>query len=150
MAEATEPESLHTAAEQGLSDVVTELIRQGANVHTKDATGATPLHYAAEHGHLDTIRALILEGADVNERSGNSRGRFYAGGTPLHYAAINGKTEACRILLDSGATVNAKTSSCLTPLTLADHFLNLKKRRTDHWKTAQLLKHRGGIKSLDV
>ncbi|KAH7310569.1 Glycerophosphoryl diester phosphodiesterase family-domain-containing protein [Stachybotrys elegans] len=57
---------LHVAAEQGLSELVKDIVACGVDVNAQDKTRSwTPLTIASVHGHLDTVKALILAGADT-------------------------------------------------------------------------------------
>jgi ankyrin repeat protein len=78
--------SLHTAAVNAASDVLSTLLASGASVNIVDANGCSPMHLAAEMGtpaHQEAIRALAAMGADVNATSSSKR-------TPLHFAATGG------------------------------------------------------------
>jgi ankyrin repeat protein len=48
---------------------VEQLLKDGANVNTKDSRGTTPLMYAAAVGSPEMMRPLIAAGADVNARN---------------------------------------------------------------------------------
>ena len=48
---------------------VDQLLKDGANVNTKDSRGTTPLMYAAAVGSPEIMRQLIAAGADVNARN---------------------------------------------------------------------------------
>jgi hypothetical protein len=45
---------------------VERLLREGADIHARDAEGRTALHHAARMGHLDIVKALVLSGSDVD------------------------------------------------------------------------------------
>ena len=103
---------LHAAIEQNRLDIVIYLLKNGANVNSKDARGGEPIHIAAMQNRIDAIKFLIRKGANVNARND------YAD-TPLHYAAFNNSTGAIRLLLDRKAKVNQKNRSGATPLHVA-------------------------------
>ncbi len=88
------------------ADIVQFLLDAGANVHGRDALGATPLHYV---GSAEFARVLIRHGAEVEARD-------QSGQTPLHYAAHRGDLEVIRVLLQSGAKINAQDKDGDTPL----------------------------------
>jgi ankyrin repeat protein len=47
---------------------VSELIKQGANVHARDENGLQPLHHAAQHNNPDVANTLILAGRGKREK----------------------------------------------------------------------------------
>jgi ankyrin repeat protein len=100
--------ALHWAAENGLTDVATLLIEQGADVDETDHFGNTALHLALAYPDL---MALLLEnGANVNARNA-------MGNTPLHLAVKD--RGAVETLLAAGADVNARNGLGKTPLNYA-------------------------------
>ena len=77
---------LFIAAQDGLTPVVIELIKAGADVNVPRSDGVTPLYSAARKGHEACVALLIQAGADVNAKA-TKEGR-----TPL-FAAIQFKHE---------------------------------------------------------
>lgn len=59
---------LHYASWQSHVDVITELLKFGANLNTQDKRGKTPLYFAAEWGHHEACEVLISAGANLNSR----------------------------------------------------------------------------------
>ncbi len=47
------------------TDIVSVLLKKGANLHLKNTHGATALMAAAFEGHVQAVRALLRGGADV-------------------------------------------------------------------------------------
>ena len=52
------------AAREGDTASVRRLLKQGANIETKDQGGSTALALAADYGHADTVNLLLVKGAD--------------------------------------------------------------------------------------
>lgn len=101
------------AAQDGDSEAVVELLRQGADANAAQPDGMTALHWAAVHGNSEIAEALIYAGATV--RSTTRLGRY----TPLHLAARGGNAAVARLLLEAGANPDALTSTGVTPLHFA-------------------------------
>ena len=59
---------LHLAIERGFEDIALELLKAGADVHTKDAIGWTALHWACCKGFKEVVEMLINKGSKVDER----------------------------------------------------------------------------------
>ena len=82
------------AADQGKSDKVRDLIKQGADVNIRDFLGMTPLMHAANMGQTD-IAGLLIEAGGKCEAVDN------AGRTPLMLAAAGGMIGVVELLLDT-------------------------------------------------
>jgi ankyrin repeat protein len=87
------------AALRGYLEIVSLLIKHGANVNHTDSTGFTALLEAARRGHTPIARLLIEGEADINYAD-----RF--GVTALEAAAVNGHLDVTRLLVQHGANVN--------------------------------------------
>ncbi|KAI9648079.1 hypothetical protein NHQ30_002708 [Ciborinia camelliae] len=61
--------ALHYASWRGHIDVITELLRFGADLEARDKFGETSLHLAAESGHLQVCQLLVLAGANMMSRN---------------------------------------------------------------------------------
>ncbi|KAF7640220.1 hypothetical protein Mgra_00000048 [Meloidogyne graminicola] len=59
---------LHIAAKAGDKNIVQYLIRNGADINSKDEMHCTPLHVAAKAGQIEMINLLIEIGTDKNIR----------------------------------------------------------------------------------
>src|SRR5438045_5380015 len=70
---------LHIAAEDGNTNNVKRLIREGAVVDASDRWKRTPLHLATEWGHVGVVKDLLASGANVNAVT-------KLGETPLFFA----------------------------------------------------------------
>jgi ankyrin repeat protein len=107
--------ALHWAARHGDGELVSLLIRAGANVRAGTRIGRyTPLHLASLEAHAAVVEVLLGASADPNAATTNS------GATPLHLAAASGDREVLRLLLAAGAQVDAREASWgQTPLIFA-------------------------------
>jgi ankyrin repeat protein len=76
------------------------LIRQRADVNTREPDGTAALHWAARQDDLELAEALIHGGARVM-----SANRY--GVTPLYLASVNGSAPMIEALLKAGADANA-------------------------------------------
>ena len=100
------------AAEQDIVSV-RALIREGVDVNTARADGATALLYAAHWNDREMAELFLLAGADPNASDDH-------GVTPLARACENASLEMVEMLLDAGARPNAaEILSGLTPLMTA-------------------------------
>ncbi|KAJ3117996.1 hypothetical protein HDU96_004450 [Phlyctochytrium bullatum] len=100
------------ASRNGHADVITVLLRLGANVNVVEKGEMSPLHLSALNNHVECIRLLLDEGAEIDSREENQW-------TPLHEAADSGHFECIPLLLDRGANIESKTGKQSTPLQLA-------------------------------
>jgi len=100
---------LTTAAYEGQTPVIKDLLDKGADVNERGGCGlwdvggdfnATPLLCAAHGGHMESVQLLIDRGADVNLR-GTTIGR-----TPLTAAAYSRHAGIANLLIEKGADVN--------------------------------------------
>ena len=74
--------SLHMAArDDATPDVITRLIKLGADLHAREGAGYSPLHYAASYNdNPDIIVRLVQCGSDLHAMNNY-------GWTPLHLTA---------------------------------------------------------------
>ena len=91
---------LQIAAHYRRANTAKILIKYGADVHTKGASGWTLLHDAARRNKSEIARILLDSGVDVNVRTKN-------GCTPLHEAASAGHIEVAKVLVEYGANLRA-------------------------------------------
>ena len=100
---------IHAAALAGQVDILSLLIRHGADVNGRGKIGYTPLFQAAENARLEAGRFLLDHGADIDAQNDFSH-------TALIYAIIMGTLEFARMLLERGALINARCQDDMTPL----------------------------------
>ena len=91
------------AALDGNTEIVEELLQQGADINQRDDNGRTALMFAVINTHYETMKVLLEYGADVNARS-------IKGGTALMGAASAGDLRIVQALLDKGADVHPRLS----------------------------------------
>jgi len=116
---------LHIACINMLSpiELVTSLLKNGADPNVKDKNGLTPLHYASvnKKSSTDIVKLLLSYNADPNI------GDKYEL-TPLHYmSAFSDDSlpiKTAKYLLRNGANPNAKDDDGLTPLHYVLRLLN--------------------------
>ena len=105
---------------RSLVDIVTLLLKHGADVNLQDRNFTSALHLAENHGELEVARLLLKYKADFNSRDIN-------GNTPLHI--LSGRRpgiyneedifDHARLLLNYGADVNSQDNRNQTPLHVA-------------------------------
>lgn len=69
------------AASEGSSELVSNLLLNGASPKAKDKWGCRPLHCAVPAGNLGAVRLLLKAGASPNSRRRVSKGKEIADGT---------------------------------------------------------------------
>jgi ankyrin repeat protein len=85
-----------TAASDGDTPQVIELLRQGANVNARDSAGRTAVMAATYGRHVRIVEALIAAGADVNQRD-------IMLNNPFLYAAAEGMLDVVKLAAKAGA-----------------------------------------------
>lgn len=103
-------EALLQAIEKGNIGEIKQALRQGADVNTRDKTGASALMIASLYGNAESVNLLLNKGSDPNLAN-------TAGATALLWSA--GDFEKVRALVGKGANVNAEAKSGRTPLMAA-------------------------------
>jgi len=89
---------LHQAILRKKSEIVSSLIRQGADPNATTKSKQTALHIAISRNDPEASLAVIKAGADLSLKDGN-------GWTPLHLAAAKNKRDLVRLLLENGADI---------------------------------------------
>jgi hypothetical protein len=96
--------SLIASAKKGNAQQVSESVKAGADVNSRDEFGATALMWGALRGYHDVVAVLLSLKADPNLQ--DTRGQ-----TALHRAAMRGKSDIVKLLLDSGADRTLKDAA---------------------------------------
>ena len=88
---------LHKAAQTGNIDLVTCLLRSGADINQPwGSYKNTPLHWAVKFHHPEMVELLLDHGAHIDAQNIMDE-------TPLIIAATNGNEDSVQILLNNGA-----------------------------------------------
>lgn len=90
------------AAYYNQPQIISYLIKQGANVNADDGYGCTPVHFAAKSGSMDMLNELVAARADWRAASENNR-RSTPDASPLHYAS---SVEIAQYFLNEGISLN--------------------------------------------
>ena len=93
---------LDKAAQKGTAEMISLIIKSGADINTQGFNKMTPLMTAIENDNNGAAWLFIQSGADVNAAD------IY-GVTPLMRAVGKGNTDIVRELIKKGADVNAAT-----------------------------------------
>ena len=88
--------SLMRAALDGQTEIVKDLLRDGADVNAQNLEGRTALMFAVINLRTATVKTLLQFGADVNLQA-------HCGCTPLMLAACSGDIGITEALLNRGA-----------------------------------------------
>ena len=108
--------ALHLAAFKGHIDVVTALLRNGANPNVFNKLGITPLFMATQRGHTKVVEALLKNRADPNIA------RHSDSVTPLFIATQKGYLRVVKELLKKGADTYQASNDGTTPLQYAEMY----------------------------
>lgn len=96
------------AASNGHEEMVSFLLKKGADTRKQDVVGLAPLNQAMSNGYFRVSQLLVEAGATID--------RFY--GNPLCGAVRSGNLDLVNLCLSCGADVNKREESD-TPLSLA-------------------------------
>ncbi|CAE1328150.1 TRPA1 [Acanthosepion pharaonis] len=92
---------LHYATQEGYLEALTDLLRLGASINSKNNDKESPLHFAARYGRYNTCRQLLQSQFGqkiINEIDGR-------GMSALHIAAQHGHVKILELLMKMGAIV---------------------------------------------
>ena len=95
------PLPLYYASLAGLQQVVTHLLKNGADVNVQGGEYCNALQAASFRGHEVVVKLLIEKGADVNAQGGE-----YC--NALQAACSGGHEVIVKLLIEKGANVNAQ------------------------------------------
>ena len=101
--------ALHIAVIHKKPDMISFLLKHGANRESKDINNWTPLCFAAKSGETCIVEILLHEGAEVDSNLDD-------GQTPLLIAAQYGFKDVVEILLKQGAKTDAAEYEAWTTL----------------------------------
>jgi len=139
---------LIAAAQEGNSELLKQLIANGANVNCIHASKKTPLILAASNGHVECIKILLAAGAKVDALDSEFSALSYAakyghidcvkallndqdidvnlpnrdGFTALHVAIEFGHFDCVQALITAGADVDRANGYGTVPLIIAAEF----------------------------
>jgi len=80
------------------NDIVSSLIKLGADVNWRNNDGAGAIHFAASDGDVPRLKLLCDAGADIDCISSS--------GTALHWAASKARSDAVKFLIERNADIN--------------------------------------------
>lgn len=105
--------AIHANAVQADAELISTLLKLGANLNAGDSQGKTALMYAVYEPEREAYaQELVQQGAKYTERDQN-------GNTVLHYAAYGGHTAGIRLALTAGTDLNRGNHDGITPLMAA-------------------------------
>lgn len=102
------------AAENNHFDLMSLLLRTGANANHKADEDLTALHFVAMNGNTEAAKELFKHGSEIEARAGEHKTL-----TPLHLAAQHGHCDMIRLLVAKGANIESESLHNNTPLLLA-------------------------------
>ncbi|XP_036894986.1 ankyrin repeat domain-containing protein 35 [Sturnira hondurensis] len=102
----------HLAASKGLTECLTILLANGADINSKNEDGSTALHLATISCQPQCVKVLLQHGANEDAMDGESR-------SPLHWAASSGCASSVLLLCDHEAFLDVLDNDGRTPLMIA-------------------------------
>ncbi|XP_067583618.1 ankyrin repeat domain-containing protein 35 isoform X1 [Pseudorca crassidens] len=102
----------HLAASKGLTECLTVLLANGADINSKNEDGSTALHSATISCQPQCVKVLLQHGANEDAVDVENR-------TPLHWAAFSGCASSVLLLCDHEAFLDVLDNDGRTPLMIA-------------------------------
>lgn len=102
----------HLAASKGLTECLTILLANGADINSKNEGGSTALHLATISCQPQCVKVLLQHGANEDAVDVENR-------TPLHWAAFSGCASSVVLLCDHEAFLDVLDNDGRTPLMIA-------------------------------
>ena len=105
--------------EEATADIVSFLLRHGADVNARDSSLSTPLHYALGCGNVEAAQLLLESGADIEARNNQGKTPLYMEMEIMWLNLEARARDVTQLLLERGANVNAQDNDGATPLITA-------------------------------
>nr|XP_021483826.1 ankyrin repeat domain-containing protein 35 [Meriones unguiculatus] len=102
----------HLAASNGLTECLTILLANGADINSKNEDGSTALHLATISCQPQCVKVLLQHGANEDAVDAENR-------SPLHWAASSGCASSVLLLCDHEAFLDVLDNDGRTPLMIA-------------------------------
>nr|XP_023396813.1 ankyrin repeat domain-containing protein 35 [Loxodonta africana] len=102
----------HLAASKGLTECLTILLANGADINSKNEDGSTALHLATISCQPQCVKVLLQHGANEDAVDAENR-------SPLHWAASSGCASSVLLLCDHEAFLDVLDNGGRTPLMIA-------------------------------
>ncbi|KAM4871677.1 ankyrin repeat domain-containing protein 35 [Thomomys bottae] len=102
----------HLAASKGLTECLTILLENGADINSKNEDGSTALHLATISCQPQCVKVLLQHGANEDAVDVENR-------SPLHWAASSGCASSVLLLCDHEAFLDVLDNDGRTPLMIA-------------------------------
>ncbi|MDR1923702.1 MAG: ankyrin repeat domain-containing protein [Planctomycetaceae bacterium] len=118
-------------------EIISYLIKQGADIDMKDIHGCQPIHHLSRAHHVEILKLFIDLGADINAKSNRNE-------RPIHCAAQHASIEIIKAMIENGADINVKDNIGRTPL-----MLSLYARKPDIDIIKLFIKHGNKVKDTD-
>ncbi len=106
--------ALHLAAQRGSGEMVTALLKAGADPMKKSGNGATALHDAVWNNRTESITALLPAYKQVNYSPDGAHNGF-----PINMAISRNRPQIVRLFLQNGLNPNDKALCKAPPLIIA-------------------------------
>jgi ankyrin repeat protein len=95
---------LGEAARTANTQILSMLLKAGADPKAANAEGETALHAVARTGNVEAAKLLLKAGADIEARE------TWGGQTPLHWAASQDQPDMVRFVISKGADPDSRAT----------------------------------------